>query len=301
MKFSQLRSFHAVATTGSFTAASNKLHISQPTITAQVRELENHYNVQLFRRRRSNNQLTETGQALLQVSRMMLELERKAKEILTHEGKLVTGTLRVGAVAPFYLMEILAVFNEQYPGIKVVVETGGSDFITEKVLKGELDVGMIAYLEPDKRLTTLKYREQGLVLMVPNNSPLANSPEIKLEDLNGINLIYREPGSSTRKLYEQAFHQRQIKPKVVMEISSREGVREAVVQGLGSAFVAVSEYQPHRNIRAVNVSDMTLMSNSYVICANAQKDTPVTRAFIESAILSNPEANPKANPEIISN
>ncbi|MGI9278830.1 MAG: LysR substrate-binding domain-containing protein [Endozoicomonas sp.] len=290
MKFSQLRSFHAVATTGSFTEASRKLHISQPTITAQVKELENHYNVQLFRRRRSKNQLTETGQALLQVSRMMLELERKAKEILTHEGKLVSGTLRVGAVAPFYLMEILAVFNEQYPGIKVVVETGGSDFITEKVLKGELDVGMIAYLEPDKRLTTLKYREQGLILMVPSNSPLARRTEIKLSDLDGVRLIYREPGSSTRKLYEQAIHQHQVKPKVVMEISSREGVREAVAQGLGAAFVASGEYQPHENICAIHISDMKLMSNSYVICANAQKDTPITRAFLEAALLSTDSA-----------
>lgn len=283
MKFSQLRSFHAVATTGSFTRASERLHISQPTITAQIKELESHYNVTLFRRKRGNNQLTETGSALLEVSQMMFQLEKKAREILVYEGKLIQGTLKVGAVNPFFLMEVLSQFNASYPGIKVLVETGGSQLISEKVLNGELDVGMIAYLELDNRLSTLKYKEQGLILMVPKQHPLAQQKEIRLYDLEGIKMIYREKGSSTRRLYEKAFGLKQISPRVIMEINSREGVREAVAQGLGVAFVAEGEYQPHDNIVAVAVSDMTLMSNSFVICTHAQQKIPVCRAFLEVA------------------
>lgn len=100
MKFSQLRSFHAVARTGSFSKAAEQLHISQPTITAQIRELESYYNVQLLRRQRGNNQLTETGAALYQQTQMIFALEKKAKQILRSDGRLLTGTLKIGAVSP---------------------------------------------------------------------------------------------------------------------------------------------------------------------------------------------------------
>ena len=284
MKFSQLRSFHAVARTGSFSKAAKQLHISQPTITAQIRELESYYNVQLLRRQRGNNQLTETGAALYQQTQMIFALEKKAKQILRSDGRLLTGTLKIGAVSPPFFMPILKEFHARYPGIKLEVETGGSELITQKVLDGQLDAGMIAYNKPDERLFSFEFSRQHIILMAPKDDPIVQHRQVTLSMLHNQPMIQREKGSTTRQIFEQAIAGRNIEPRVIMEVSSREAVRQATASGLGLSYVGATEYLPHPDIKAISIVDLDELSCSYVICHNAQRYTPMTNAFIEVAL-----------------
>ncbi|MEP1028084.1 MAG: LysR family transcriptional regulator, partial [Alphaproteobacteria bacterium] len=121
MIFTQLRSFHAVATENGFTAASKVLNVGQPTLTSQVKALEDMFKVELFHRRGRGIELTEAGQALLTVTRRIMDMEGQAQDLLNAFGGFHTGTLHVGAVGPYHATEMLSAFSEAYPGIRLAV------------------------------------------------------------------------------------------------------------------------------------------------------------------------------------
>src|SRR5690625_3184566 len=127
MRRTHLRSFYSVATTGSFTAAADLLNISQPTVTVQVRAIEETYGVELFHRRHRKIILTPLGKQLYALAKQIFSLESEARELLIDSGKLQTGHLRVGAVGPFHVTEMLAVFNSHYLGIDISVTFGNSE------------------------------------------------------------------------------------------------------------------------------------------------------------------------------
>lgn len=114
MRLTQLRSFHAVATTGSFTAAAQSLHVSQPTVTTQVAQLEALYKVELFHRTGRRVRPTELGERLLLLSRQMFHLEAEAVQLLRESGDLRSGRLRVAAVGPSHVTGMLVAFNQRY-------------------------------------------------------------------------------------------------------------------------------------------------------------------------------------------
>ena len=126
MRHTQLRSFHAVAQSGSFTAAARELGVSQPTITTQVKSLEDEFGVELFVRRGRRIELTETGGGLLDITRRLFADEKEAADYLNETRELKTGHLRVGAVGPYHVTDMLAAFNARYPGLYVSVTVGNS-------------------------------------------------------------------------------------------------------------------------------------------------------------------------------
>ena len=124
MIFTQLRTFHAVATERGFTAASRVLNIGQPTLTSQVRALERMFDVELFHRRGRRIELTEAGTALFEITRRIMDLEGQARDTLSAFGGFHRGTLRVGAVGPYHATEMLSAFSERYPGVRLAVTIG---------------------------------------------------------------------------------------------------------------------------------------------------------------------------------
>ena len=133
MRLTQLRSFHAVATAGSFTRAAEALHVSQPTVTTQVGQLEALYKVELFHRTGRRVRPTALGERLLQISRQIFSLEAEAVQLLGDAGELRSGHLRVAAVGPHHVTKMLVAFNQRYPGIKVQVERSGSERIYQRL------------------------------------------------------------------------------------------------------------------------------------------------------------------------
>ena len=103
MRHTQLRSFHAVARSGSFTAAARELRVSQPTVTTQVKGLEREFGVELFVRRGRRIELTEAGRGLLDITRRLFSQEKEAADFLNESRELKTGHLRVGAVGPYQI------------------------------------------------------------------------------------------------------------------------------------------------------------------------------------------------------
>lgn len=281
MRLTQLRSFHAVATEGSFTRAAQALHVSQPTVTTQVKQLEELYQVELFHRTGRRIRPTEIGERLLQLSRQIFGLEHEAVQVLRDAGELRSGHLRVAAVGPSHVTKMLAAFNQRYPDINISVGTGNSEDVLTRLLDYSADVGVLAQVLKDKRFVSVPYSEHPIVIFCNANHRFARRRSIRTAELQGEKLILREQGSTTRKAIESALKTAGVQPTVVMEVASREIIREAVLQGLGVAAVSEVEYVPGAGLHAVRISDAQIKTYAHVVCLAERRDMRLIRAFFE--------------------
>ncbi len=284
MRLTQLRSFHAVAVTGSFTRAAERLHVSQPTVTTQVKLLEEHYRVELFHRAGRRVRLTELGERLLRVSQQIFSLESDAVQMLTDSGELRSGHLRVAAVGPHHVTKMLVAFNARYPGIKISVSTGNSRDVLDRLLDYRADVGVLAQLLHDDRFVSIPFSEHPVVIFTSSSHRFASRRSIRIADLQGERLILRELGSTTRKALEEALARAGVAPEVVMEIGSREIIREAVAQGIGIAAVSSVEYIPGPGLHMVRISDARIHTYAHVLCLAERREMRMVRAFHDTIL-----------------
>lgn len=283
MRLTQLRSFYAVARMGSFTKAAEQLHVSQPTITTQVRFLEESYKVEPFHRHGRRVQLTPLGEQLMQLAQHIFSLEADAVSLLSDAGELRTGQLRVAAVGPYHVTKMLADFSAHYPDIKVSVSTGNSQDVLDRLLDYRADVGVLAQLVNDERFLSLPFSRHPVGIFTSASHRFARRRSIRLAELQGERMILREQGSTTRKALEQALDEAGVQPVVVMEISSREMIREAVSQGIGIAAVSTVEYVPGPGLHLVNISDADIVTYAHVLCLAERRSMRMVKAFFDTA------------------
>jgi aminoethylphosphonate catabolism LysR family transcriptional regulator len=280
MRHTQLRSFHAVAQRLSFTIAARELGVSQPTITTQVKSLEQEFGVELFVRRGRRIELTETGGGLLDITRRLFADEKEASDYLNETRGLKTGHLRVGAVGPYHVTDMLAAFNARYPGIYVSVTVGNSRESLRDLLDYRTDVAVLAHVDPDARLVAIPYRRHRVVVMCPADHDFADRRSIRARDMEGQRLIVREAGSTTRRAFDQAMREKDVRPRIVMEIGSRESIREAVAKGIGLGVVSEKEFIPDPRIRALQVSDAEIYTYAHVVHLRERQNARLVRAFL---------------------
>lgn len=280
MRLTQLRSFHAVARAGGFTGAAKLLHISQPTVTTQVRFLEETYGAELFYRRGHKVTLTPLGEQLFELAQRIFALESETVHLLEDSGELRSGHLRVGAVGPFHVTEMLARFNQRFPGLQVSVRVGNSEAVLETLVTYQTDVAVLAHFTDDPRFHFVPYRRHPVVVVVNRRHRFAARKSIRIAELAGEGLILREEGSTTRKALEDALEKAGVAPRVLMEIGSREAIREAVIMGVGVGAVSEKEYIPSPEIRMVRVSDAEMYTHAHVVCLEERRDARLVKAFL---------------------
>jgi len=281
MRITHLRSFHAVATHGSITRAAQALHISQPTVTTQIRALEESYGVDLFHRHGRGVTLTPTGETLFTVSQRLFANEAEALSLLKDAGGLRTGDLRIGAVGPYHVMEIVAAFGRRYPGIRVAMRHGNSEETIDSLLSYRADVAVLARTAYDERLHAVKYRSHPVVLLVPTTHRFAGRGSISIAELAGERLLMREHGSTTRRAFEEALAAAGVEATIAMEIGSREAVREAVILGLGIAPVSEREHVPDSRLATAALADATVRTTTDVVCLAERRRSRLVDAFFD--------------------
>lgn len=283
MNHTQLRSFHAAAQLGGFTAAAKALQISQPTITTQVRALEAEYGVELFVRSGRNVVLTSVGEELLEITKRVVQLETEAKECLQAHGSHQAGHLRLAAVGPFHATDVLVALKAQHPGIKVSVQLGNSQQALQHLFDLTSDVAMIAHFEDDSRVEMVPFSRHRVVVFVHADHPWFERSAVMLKDLTGEKFVLREKGSTTRLAFETALSDAGIVINPFVEIGSREAVWKAVEQGMGIGVVADFEFVPHPRLRTVKISDVEITTNYHIAYLKERRDSRMIRTLIRIA------------------
>lgn len=283
MNRAQLRAFHAVATAGGFTAAARALGLTQPALTHQVRALESAYGVTLFLRQGRRVVLSDAGQSLLVLVRRVFALEEEADALLAAEGGLRRGSLRVGADGPYHVVPVLARLAAAHPGLSISVSVGNSRAVEASLLDVRADVAILAQVSDDPRLYARRLGRHEVVLFAARGHPLARKRRIALEDLDGQPMVIRERGSATRRAFEEAAARAGVRPKVVLEIESREAVREAVAAGLGFGVVSAPELGFDERLVLVPIAGASIHTEEHVVCLEERRQARPIRAFFEAA------------------
>lgn len=281
MRNTQLRSFHAVAEAGGFMAGAALLRVSQPTLTAQVAELEREYGIELFHRRNRRTELTAAGKDLHQITTRLFAQEREALDFLTQSKGLKTGLLRVGAVGPYHATEMLSAFGKRYPAIRIDVSIGNSADMRRDLLHYRTDVAVLAHLDDDPRLLTLPYRRHRILVFVRKDHRLSKRKSVRMAELASERIVAREAGSTTRRAFEAAAKAKGMAVDPAIVIGSREAIREAVLRGLGVGYVSEAEFVPDPALKAIALADADIHTEAHVVVLADRRHERMIRAFLD--------------------
>ncbi|HEX9446722.1 MAG TPA: LysR substrate-binding domain-containing protein, partial [Dongiaceae bacterium] len=254
---------------------------TQPTLSGQVKALEDQFGVRLFDRRKRRIELTDIGRNLFDITFRLFSLELEAEQVLTAARGLKRGHLRVGADAPYHSVPFLAVFHRRYPSLRLSMSIGNSEKLLADLVDQRCDVAIAANVGSDPRIFSLPFREDYLIAFVDRAHPWASRKQISLADLAGKRLVLRETSSTTRRTFEAAIETAGIAVGEILEIGSREAIREAVAAGLGIGIVAQSEFGDDVRLKALEFSGERMRSVEYVACLNDRRATPLVKAFLD--------------------
>ena len=284
MHYSKLRAFHAVATQGGFSKAAEHLHLTQPTLSDQVRKLEVDFDILLFNRNSRSVTLTEAGKRLLLITTRMFECEAEAMEFLQETQDLLTGTLTLSADAPFHILKIVRHFRDRYPGVNVNIKIGNSEEILRHLFDFKSDIGVFSRVPDDERLNIVSLRDDPLVAVISEDHAWASRKSIRFSELEGQPLVLRERGSTTRQLIEDEFARLKLKQGTVMEVEGRESIREAVATGNGIGFVSKPEFGFDSRLQMLELKNCELPMHEYMVCLENRSNMRVVSAFWEMAV-----------------
>ncbi|MBJ2157288.1 LysR substrate-binding domain-containing protein [Variovorax sp. IB41] len=281
-----IRCFHAVAKTGGFTSAAHYLHIGQPTVTDQVKALEERFNVELFLRGGRNVRLTPAGERLYGITQGLFGQEEETIQYLQSAHKLEAGLIRIGAVSPPIALELIRNFKRAHPSLELTISIGSEESTLHGLQDFDIDVGIMVEPPPVQGLHTIAFRSERIIAVVPAGHPWTQRLSISTQDIEHESLILREPGSKTRQRVERACQHKSVRMNCVMEINSREAILHAVANGMGIGFVTQVEFIPLPGLAAVLIDDEELSISYSICCLSVRTDRPLINALLTVALES---------------
>ncbi len=232
-----LTAFLAVAESGSFSTAAERLFVTQPAVSKRIAQLEQQLGTRLFDRVGRRIRLTEAGEALLPRARqVLLDLEDMGRAISNLTGQ-VSGTLRIGTshhIGLHRLPPVLRRFSREYPDVKLDIHFIDSEEAWEAVLHGDLEMGVVTLPpQPDPRLHSQAVWQDPLVFMAAPEHPLARLDRVTLETLTGYSAILPSPVTFTRRIVESLFEEQALTLNISMSTNYLETIHMMVSIGLG--------------------------------------------------------------------
>ena len=236
----RLQVFHTVARLLSFTKAAENLHMTQPAVTFQVRQLEEHFNTRRFDRTHNRISLPDAGKRGSEFSYRIFELYSEMENAVREMTGDISGVLIIGAsttIAEYLLPALLGDFKKKYPDVNVQLKVSNSDGIVHMVENNVIDLGVVESPVLNKNLVVDECRRDNLVAIVPPGHPKASLKKITLDELLEYPFICREEGSGTREVineYMAGDANCQACMNIAMELGSPEAVKGAVEAGMAA-------------------------------------------------------------------
>ena len=283
MLHTQIRAFDAVAREGSFSRAAEALGLTQPALTIQVKALEETYGVKLLNRSRRSVQLTEMGERLFRMSRRYASLEEQMREILVESTELESGRLSLTADGPHIAMGVFARFLARHPKIELSVAMGNTRFVRDQLLERRTDLAILPGVDRHPQIHAMPLWRHTAVVIMANDHPWASRKSLDLAELDGQAMVSREEGSNTRRVTHQAMVKAGVRPRIVLELGSREAVCEAVGAGLGFGMIWQLEAQGSTRFRTLALRDVAITSTDHVACLKSERMRRAIKAFFQVA------------------
>ena len=261
----QLRILKAIATEKNFTRAASSLYISQPSLSKQIKNLEENLDTVLINRERNKISLTESGKIFLQYSERILILCEESCRALIDLKNGERGNLTVGAsqtIGTYLMPRILALFAQNYPQIDLKVQVDSTRAIATSIIKREIDIAIVGgeiSNELQKKLTIQQFVYDELRLIISKSHPFAVKKVIAKEDLYCLDFITLHSTSTIKKFIDKILIQNDIKTnelQTILQLNSIEGIKTAVSLGLGAAFVSSSSIEKEIKLNQIHILEI---------------------------------------------
>ena len=239
--FRQLRVFTEVAKHLSFARAAEVLHLSPPAVTMQVKELEGHVGLPLFERTGRQVSLTTAGEYMLVYARKMLATLKDAEDAAARLQRLEVGTLTIGMVstAKYFLPRLMAEFQHEHEGIEIRLAVGNREQLVKMLQGNEVDIAIMGRPPTELATRAEPFAAHPHVFVAATDHPLLKVGHPTVDSLKPYGFILRERGSGTRAAMEKFLERTRVEPRVVMEMTSNETIKQAVMAGMGISFLSL--------------------------------------------------------------
>ena len=283
----QLRTFKTVADLSSFSLAAQRLKLSQPSVSYQVKELEVALGLPLLDRLGKRVHLTEAGTLIYDYTRRMLDVLEEATVAIEEMRGIQRGTLRVGAsttVGIYLLPAALGAFKKLHPGLVISLEIGTRARVQDQVLRNELDLAVVGPALKDPELAIIPFLSDELVVVAPAGHPFAGKRGLTLKDIANQPFVMREAASGSRWSLEKAARKAGARLIVAMELGSNGAIKHAVESGLGiavlSRYACALELASGRLVE-LNVRGFPIRRDWHIVHLRKRKLPASVHAFID--------------------
>ncbi|QCD57102.1 LysR family transcriptional regulator [Streptomyces hawaiiensis] len=243
MELRQLEYFVAVAEERNFTRAAERVHISQSGVSAQIRQLERELGAELFDRSARTATLTPAGRAALDHARATLAAAGAVGQAVGEVTGLIRGRLVIGMVIGCTLtplFDALAAFHRAHPGVEISLLEDNSDRLVEAVRLGTVDVALVGTAAAPEGLQSLTIISERLVVVVPEDHPLASRRRVALRHVAAHPVVCMPPGTGLRTVFDGACAARDLRPRIALQASAADAVAALAARGLGVAVLSES-------------------------------------------------------------
>lgn len=282
--FRQLQVFQAVARHLSYTQAAQELHLTQPAVSMQIKQLEEEVGLPLFEQLGKKVFLTQAGEEMFLYSRNIAHELAEAEEVLeqlkgVRRGHLV---LAVASTANYFATRLLAAFAKQFPGVTFSLDVTNRAALLQQLDNNESDLVIMGRPPADMPLSMESFMENPLVVIAPIHHPLVCKGELGLEELKDEPFLFREKGSGTRIAMERFFNERGVILQTGMEMASNEAIKQAVEAGLGLGIVSIHTLELEletRRLAILAVREFPILRHWYLVHREGKRLSPVATEF----------------------
>jgi DNA-binding transcriptional LysR family regulator len=281
----QLRVFASVARHLSFVRAATELRLSAPAVSMQIKELETEVGLPLFDRTSRHVSLTMVGEYMLAHTRRVLTAMRDAEDLVARFRGLKTGPLDVAMVstANYFLPRLLAQFRQEHPGVEIRLRVAGNrEEIVRLMQQGDIELAIMGRPPQNWPTRAEPFAVHPHVLVTSIDHPFSRMEFVPARALANEGFIVREPESGTRAALDEYMHTHRMKPRVVMQMSSNEAIKQAVMAGMGVALLSLHTLGlelDHHLIAAPETEGLPLMRRWHVVNNQAKTLSPAAEAF----------------------
>ncbi|NWG87506.1 MAG: LysR family transcriptional regulator [Hydrogenophilaceae bacterium] len=283
--FRQLEIFEAIARLGSFTRAADELHLTQPTVSMQMKKLSEAINAPLVEQVGKKVYLTDTGRALAQSAREIFGILDRFEMSLADQRGLKQGKLRLMAIttASYFAPRLLGEFAKLYPGIEVMLSVTNREQVLTHIAENLDDLYILGQPPEEIDVVAQPFMENPLVVVAPPDHPLAKNKAIPLSRLAQEPWLMREPGSGTRKAVERLFGEHHLEPNVRMELGANEAIKQAILAGLGISVLSRHSLALHApgQFAILDAEGFPIRRQWYAVYPVGRQLSVVTRSFLD--------------------
>jgi DNA-binding transcriptional LysR family regulator len=286
MELWQLEVFMAVSGEKGFSRAGQKLGRTQPAVSAAIKQLETELGEALFDRMGKAVRLTSAGEVLMDYARQLLRLRNEAVEAVGELKGLARGTLRLGAnetTCLYLLPDVLSAFRKSHPQVRVDIHRAITRAITERVVEGALDCGIITLPVKDPKLEVITIHRDELALIVGQSHRLSSRRTVRMKDLENEPFILHKVGTTSRERIVKHFGEGGVKLKVTMELASIETIKRFVSIGMGISIVprmCIGKEIAEGNLCSLAIRDARFQRRLGLIYSRERRISQATRAFL---------------------